>query len=97
MPALVPTLVYLLCFLTSVICALLLGRSYARTGARMLLWSAICFSFLALANLFVGFDLLVFPAVDLRPVRVLGGPPSPSRAGILMAVHRGLSRTGLEV
>ena len=71
MPALVPTLVYLLCFLTSLICALLLGRSYARTGARMLLWSAICFSFLALANLFVVIDLLVFPAVDLRHVRLL--------------------------
>ena len=70
MPALVPTLVYLLCFLTSVICALLLGRSYARTGARMRLWSAIGCSFLALANLFVVFDLLVFPAVDLRPVRL---------------------------
>ena len=33
MPALVPTLVYLLCFLTSVICALLLGRSYNRMRA----------------------------------------------------------------
>ncbi len=70
MPALVPTLVYLLCFLTSLICALLLGRSYARTRTRMLLWSAICFSFLALANLVVVFDLLVFPAVDLRSVRL---------------------------
>ena len=70
MPALVPTLVYLLCFLTSLICALLLGRSYARTRTRMLLWSGICFSFLALANLVVVFDLLVFPAVDLRSVRL---------------------------
>jgi hypothetical protein len=70
MPALVPTLVYLLCFLTSVICALLLGRSYAKTRTRMLLWSAICFGFLALVNLFVVFDLLIFPAVDLRPVRL---------------------------
>lgn len=70
MPALLPTSVYLLCFLTSTICALLLGRSYARTGTRLLLWSAICFCFLALANLFVVFDLLVFPAVDLRPVRL---------------------------
>ena len=51
MPALAPTLVYLLCFATSLICALLLGRSYARTRSRMLLWSAICFGFLALANL----------------------------------------------
>lgn len=70
MPAIAPTLVYLLCFLTSVICAWLLGRSYGRTGARMLLWSAICFVFLALANLFVVFDMLVFPDINLRPVRL---------------------------
>ena len=50
MSSLVPTLVYLLCFLTSSICALLLGRSYARTRSRLLLWSAICFCLLALAN-----------------------------------------------
>ena len=70
MPALAPTLVYLLCFATSVICALLLGRSYARARSRMLLWSAICFGFLALANLVVVFDLLAFPATDLRPIRL---------------------------
>ena len=70
MPALVPTLVYLLCFLTSLACAGLLGRSYARTRTRMLLWSAICFGFLALANLFVVLDMLVYPDVDLRSVRL---------------------------
>ena len=65
-----PTLVYLLCFVTSVICALLLGRTYIRTRARMLLWSAICFTLLALANLLVVFDLLVFVDYDLRPTRL---------------------------
>ena len=70
MPALLPTLVYSLCFLTSMTCAWLRGRSYARTRARMLLWSAICFGFLALANLFVVLDMLVYPDVDLRPVRL---------------------------
>jgi hypothetical protein len=70
MAALVPTLVYLLCFVTSLTCALLLGKSYVRTRTRMLLWSSLCFGFLALANLFVVFDLLIFPSVDLRPVRL---------------------------
>ena len=65
-----PTLVYLLCFVTSVICAFLLGRTYVRTRARMLLWSAICFTLLALANLLVVFDLLVFVDRDLRPARL---------------------------
>lgn len=70
MASLIPTLVYLLCFLTSLTCAVLLGRSYARTRTRMLLWSALCFSMLALANLVVVLDMLVLPAVDLRLVRL---------------------------
>lgn len=69
MASLIPTLVYLLCFLTSLTCAALLGRSYARTRTRMLLWSALCFSLLALANLFVVLDILVFPAMDMRLIR----------------------------
>lgn len=70
MSSLIPTLVYLLCFLTSSTCALLLGRSYARTRSRLLLWSAICFCLLALANLLVVFDMLVFVESDLRPPRL---------------------------
>ena len=71
MASLIPTLVYLLCFLTSLICAALLGRSYAKTGARMLLWGALCFSLLALANLFVVLDMLVFPETELRMIRLV--------------------------
>jgi hypothetical protein len=68
--SLLPTLVYLLCFLTSLACALLLGRSYARTRTRMLLWSALCFAMLALANLVVVLDMLLLPTLDLRLVRL---------------------------
>ena len=35
----------------------------------MLLWSALCFSLLALANLVVVLDMLVFPGTDLRLIR----------------------------
>ena len=49
--------VYLLCFATSATCAVLLIRNFIRTRARLLLWSGICFSFLALNNLLVIFDL----------------------------------------
>jgi hypothetical protein len=64
-----PTLVYLLCFLTSSACALLLARNYRRMGARLLLWSALCFVFLAANNLIVIFDMLIFPAIDFRLLR----------------------------
>lgn len=66
-----PTAVYTLCFLTSAACAWLLGRSYARTGARLLLWSAACFSFLAANNLVLVADLVVFPSLDLKLARLL--------------------------
>lgn len=64
-----PTAVYGLCFLTSVVCALLLGRSYFKTRARLLLWSALCFVFLALNNFVVVLDMLVYPDIDFRAAR----------------------------
>ena len=64
-----PTLVYTLCFLTSATCAVLLGRTFVRSRARMLFWSAACFTLLALNNLFVVFDLILLPSTDLAPYR----------------------------
>lgn len=57
-------LVYALCALTSMIVAALLVRGFLRSRARLLLWSALCFVFLAVNNLllFVDFSL---PMVDL--------------------------------
>lgn len=69
MSSLFPAAVYALCFLTSAICALLLGRNYLKTRARLLLWSALCFVFLALNNFVVVLDMLVFAGVDLRLLR----------------------------
>lgn len=70
MSDLVPAVIYTLCFLTSSACAFLLARSYARTGMRLLLWSALCFLFLGLNNLAVIFDLLIVPHVDFQLIRV---------------------------
>lgn len=77
-----PTAVYMLCFLTSAACSLLLGRSYRRTRARLLLWSALCFGFLALNNFVVVLDLVVLPDLDLRLWRHL-----LAAAGILMLLY----------
>jgi len=67
----IPALVYLLCFLTSSACALLLARSYRRTGTRLLMWSALCFVLLAANNFVVILDLLVLPRIDFRLARLL--------------------------
>jgi hypothetical protein len=66
-----PTIVYLLCLLTSLACAWLLGRSYHRNGTRLLLWSSICFAFLAANNLVLVMDLVVWPDLDLKLPRLL--------------------------
>ncbi len=70
MPDAFPTAVYILCFLTSSACAFLLARNYRRTGARLLMWSALCFGFLALNNLVVSIDLLILPDVNLALLRL---------------------------
>lgn len=71
MQQLFPAVVYILCFLTSSGCAWLLGRSYVRSKARLLLWSSACFVLLAGNNLLLVLDLLVFPDTNLRIGRLL--------------------------
>ena len=65
-----PTAVYILCFLTSSACAYLLARNYLRTGTRLLMWSSLCFGFLALNNLVVSIDLLILPNINLALLRL---------------------------
>lgn len=62
-----PALVYLLCLATSVAAALLLFRSWRRSGSRLLLWTAICFALLAVNNTLLVTDRLILPAeIDLK-------------------------------
>lgn len=57
--------VYILGFLTSLACAVLLLRGYARGRQKLLLWSGLCFLGLSLSNLIVFFDLVVYLDLDL--------------------------------
>ena len=52
-------------------CAVLLGRSFRRTGMRLLFWSALCFFLLAANNLLVIVDLLVLQDRDFGLPRAL--------------------------
>ena len=63
--------VYLLCVLTSIVCAMLLAYAYVRARGRILFWTALCFVFIALNNIFLYFDLVIFPGpeVDLSIAR----------------------------
>lgn len=69
-------LIYLLCTATALLCAVLLLRGFRRSGFRLLLWSGLCFSALALDNLLLFLDRIVWPAVDLalwrQPIALVG-------------------------
>lgn len=57
--------VYILCMLTSLVCAFLLLRSYRSSRTRLLMWSSLCFVGLALNNMLLFADLVIVPEVDL--------------------------------
>ena len=69
MTVIAPTAVYLLCLVTSSVCAGLLLRAYFRERSRLLLWTAASFVFLALNNLALVADMVVFPSLDLWMLR----------------------------
>lgn len=74
-------LVYLLCALTSLACAVLLLRGYFRTRVRLLLWSGLCFVGLALNNALLVVDKNTL-MTDLSNLRTL-----PALAGVALLVY----------
>jgi hypothetical protein len=66
------TVIYSLCALTSIMCLVLLWRSWRASGARLLFWSALCFGALSVNNVLLVFDRVVFPVeVDLGMPRLV--------------------------
>ena len=61
--------VYILCAVTCALCAALLFRGYRGSRSRLLLWSSLCFTGLAINNVIVFVDLVLVPTVDLRWIR----------------------------
>jgi hypothetical protein len=76
------TLVYALCALTSLACALLLLRGYRASRARLLLWSGLCFVGLAANNFILLIDMRVVPTIDLSLWRSL-----PAVAGVAILLY----------
>ena len=63
------TSVYVVSFAASLICAWLLVRNYVRSRTQLLLWSSLCFVCLAINNLLVIADFVVFPEIDFGVAR----------------------------
>ena len=65
--------VYFLCAITSVTCAVLLLRAWRAGRVRLLMWSAIGFSGLAVNNVLLFVDRVVVPDRDLTVYRDVSG------------------------
>lgn len=76
------TIVYVLCALTSLACALLLLRGYRQSGARLLLWSGLFFVGLFLNNVLLIVDVRVVPQVNLAVIRLV-----PAVAGVFLLLY----------
>jgi Family of unknown function (DUF5985) len=74
--------VYVLCAVTSLACAVLLLRGYARRGVRLLLWSGLGFVGFALGNVLLVMDLVVLPEQDFTIYRSL-----PVLAGLAVLLY----------
>ena len=76
------TIVYVLCALTSLACAVLLLRGYRQTGARLLLWSGLFFVGLFLNNVLLIVDLRVVPEINLAVIRLV-----PALVGVSLLLY----------
>ena len=76
------TIVYVLCALTSLACAVLLLRGYRQSGARLLLWSGLFFVGLFLNNLLLIIDVRVVPEVNLAVIRLV-----PAVIGVCLLLY----------
>lgn len=76
------TAIYVLCALTSIICASLLLRGWSQTRARLLFWSGLCFAGLALNNILLIIDVAVLPQVDMEIWRTV-----PALIGVALLVY----------
>jgi 4-hydroxybenzoate polyprenyltransferase len=75
-------IIYVLCTLTSIVCAVLLLRGYKQSRSRLLFWCGLCFVGLALNNSLLLIDMKTpSNVVDLSHIRTL-----PAVAGLLVMI-----------
>ena len=81
--------IYLLCATTSMVAASMLFRQYRLRPSRLLLWSVAGFAGLAVNNVLVYVDLVVYTGVDLSLIRSAAG------AAAMVALLYGLISEGV--
>lgn len=74
--------VYILCGVTSILCAVLLLRGYRASRTRLLFWAGLCFVGLGLDNVILFVDIVLLPDTDLYWWRTLA-----ALAGMLVLLY----------
>ncbi len=63
-------IIYSLCAVTALLCAVLLLQAYWRGRYRLLLWSGLCFVGLTINNALLVLDKIFLPLIDLSLMRI---------------------------
>ena len=63
------TVVYILCAVTAIACAVLLARAWRANRVPLLFWSALCFAGLAINNVLLFTDKVIVTGDDLSWAR----------------------------
>jgi hypothetical protein len=74
--------VYILCALTSLICMIMLVRSYIKNRVRLLFWSALCFGGQVMSNCALLLDLIIYPQTNFMLFRLL-----PAFVGFALLIY----------
>ena len=80
--------VYILCAITSLICAIMLYNGFRQNKFRLLFWSSVGFLGFALNNSLLFVDLMIGPAYDLSIIRTI-----PAMVGLLLLIYGLISDT----
>jgi len=75
-------IVYILCAVTALACAVLLLRGYLRTKARLLFWAGLCFALLSINNIMVFVDVVSMPELDLSVWRT-----APAMLAVILLIY----------
>ena len=78
-------LVYILCTITSLVCAGMLFRGYKTSGFRLLLWSSLCFAALTVENIMLYLDLVVLK--DIEEISLVVWRKVPGLLGVCFLLY----------
>jgi hypothetical protein len=80
--------VYILCMITSLGCAVMLLKSYRQRGVGILLWSGLCFIGFALNNALLLVDYGIGGLADLSVIRTI-----PAFVGVSLLLYGLITET----